>query len=219
VKLVIDSRFRGPHASGNGGYTCGIVAAFVGDSAEVTLRLPPPLDRPLDVQREGGAVRVLDGGAVVAEAEPAQVELDLPEPVSFDAAAHAAAPDLDSPFPECFVCGHARADGLRIFAGPVTGRDVVASPWVPSAGVVGPEFVWAALDCPGAYATGVVGRGVVVLGRLAARIERVPRTGERCVVVGWPLGSDGRKHGAGTVLFGEDGDVLGFARAIWIEPR
>jgi hypothetical protein len=216
---VIDSRFRGPHASGNGGYTCGIVAALVGDSAEVTLRLPPPLDRPLDVERDGEVVRVLDGEAVVAEAAPAQLELDLPEPVSFDDAVRAAAPDLESPFPECFVCGHARPDGLHIFAGPVAGRDVVASPWVPGADVVGSEFVWAALDCPGAYATGALGRGAVVLGRLTAHIRRVPRAGERCVVVGWPLGSNGRKHDAGTVLFGDDGDVLGVARATWIEPR
>jgi hypothetical protein len=219
VRLVIDNRFRGPSASGNGGYTCGIVAALVGGPTQVTLRLPPPLDRPLDVQRDGDVVRVLDGESVVAEAAPAQIELELPEPVSFDDATRAAAPDLESEFPECFVCGHARTDGLRIFAGPVAGRDVVAAPWVPGADAVGPEFVWAALDCPGAYATGVLGRGTVLLGRLAARVGRVPHAGERCVVVGWSLGDDGRKHHAGTALFGEAGDVLGVGRALWIEPR
>jgi hypothetical protein len=195
------------------------VAALVGGPAEVTLRLPPPLERPLEVQRDGDLVRALDGDAVVAEAVPAQLELDLPEPLSFDDALRAAEPDLDSPFPECFVCGHARDDGLRVFAGPVAGRDVVASPWVPTADVAAPEFVWAALDCPGAYATGVPGRGTVVLGRLAARVNRVPRAGERCVVVGWSLGDDGRKHHAGTALFGEAGDVVGVGRALWIEPR
>jgi hypothetical protein len=219
VQVEIDSRFRGPHASGNGGYTCGIVAALVGGPVEVTLRLPPPLDRPLDVERDGDVVRVLDGDAVVAEATPAQVDLDVPEPVSFDDAMRAATPDLDSPFPECFVCGHARPDGLHVFAGPVAGREVVASPWIPAPDVVGPEFVWAALDCPGAYATGVLGRGTVVLGRLAARVDRVPDAGERCVVVGWSLGGEGRKHHAGTALFGEAGDVVGTGRALWIEPR
>jgi hypothetical protein len=219
VQIEIDSRFRGPRSSGNGGYTCGIVAALVGGSAEVTLRLPPPLERPLDVRRDGDLVRVLDGDAVVAEAAPAHVELDAPDPVSFEEATRAATPDLQSPFPECFVCGHERADGLRVFAGPVSGRNVVASPWVPAADAVGPEFVWAALDCPGAYATGVPGRGTVVLGRLAARVYRVPPAGERCVVVGWSLGDDGRKHHAGTALFGEAGDVVGVGRALWIEPR
>ncbi len=171
------------------------------------------------MRRDGDTVRVLAGDAVVAEATPARVDLDLPEPVTFEDATRAAKPDVNSPFPECFVCGHARADGLRIFAGPVAGRDVVAAPWVPTPDVVGPEFVWAALDCPGAYATGALGRGTVVLGRLAARVDRVPRAGEHCVVVGWSLGDDGRKHHAGTALFGEAGDVLGVGRALWIEPR
>ena len=79
--------------------------------------------------------------------------------------------------------------------------------------------MWAALDCPGAYATGVPGRGTVVLGQLTARIDRVPEAGERCVVVGRSLGSDGRKHGAATALFAESGELLALARALWIEPR
>ena len=215
MRLVIDSRFRGPRASGNGGYTCGLIAAFVGNPADVTLRRPPPLERPLRFDGE----RLWDGEALVAEAHPAEVALDVPAPVPFEEAERAASPDLDSHFPECFVCGYERVDGLRIFAGPVAGRDVVAATWVPAADLTAPEFVWAALDCPGAYATGVPGRGTVVLGRLAARVERVPRAGERCVVIGWSLGDDGRKHRAGTALFGEDDDVLGVGRALWIEPR
>jgi len=215
VQLVIASRFRGPRASGNGGYTCGLVAAFVGNPAEVMLRLPPPLERALRFDGE----RLWDGETLVAEARSAQFELDVPAQVAFEEAERAAVPDLDSPFPECFVCGHERTDGLRIFAGPVAGRDVVAAPWVPAADLTAPEFVWAALDCPGAYATGVPGRGTVVLGRLAADVRRVPRAGERCVVIGWSLGADGRKHFAGTALFGEGGDLLGTARATWLEPR
>lgn len=217
MAVTIAQRFRGPDDSGNGGYSCGAFALAHGiDEAEVTLRLPPPLETPLDVA--GG--RVLAGDALVAEVAPARVELEPPAPVSFEAAAAAEAPDLTSPFPQCFVCGHARgADALHIHAGPVPGRDVHAATWTVAADTVGPEFVWAALDCPGAYATGALGRGTVVLARLAARVERVPQPGERCVVVGWHLGSDGRKHGAGTALFGEGGELLGVGRALWIEPR
>jgi hypothetical protein len=222
--IVIDRRFRGPTGSGNGGYTCGVVAAFLDGPAEVTLRRPPPLDRPLVVERDGDAgLRVLDEGLVVAEAKPAAVELEAPEPPTFAEAAAAALPagDLDSPFPECFVCGpHRRAgDGLRIFAGPY-GDGLVAATWVPTRAHVAPEFVWAALDCPGAYAGGfgTGERGTLVLGRLAARVDAVPRAGERCVVVGWPLGEEGRKVYAGTALYGEGGRVLGVARATWIEP-
>jgi hypothetical protein len=215
VDLVIDKRFRGPQGSGNGGYACGLVAAAFDGPAQVTLRVPPPLDRRLRL--EDG--RLWDGETLVAEAAPARVDLEPPAAVSFEEATECARPDLHSPFPECFVCGHTRPDGLRIFAGPVPGRGVVAAPWVPDSSQTEPVFVWAALDCPGAYATGVLGRGTVVLGRLAADVRRGPRPGERCVVVGWPLASDGRKHEAGTVLIGEDGDVLGLARAVWIEPR
>lgn len=217
-ELVIARRFRGPDDSGNGGYTCGVVAGAVGGGeVEVTLRTPPPLETRLAVDAEG---RVLAGDVLVAETRSAAVGLDAPEPVGWDEAVAAQSPDLGSPFPHCFVCGHARepGDGLRVFAGPV--RDgLVAAPWVPDGRTVGAEFVWAALDCPGAYATGVPGRGTVVLGRLAARVERVPQAGERCVAVGWPLGSDGRKHGAGTALFTDAGELLGIGRALWIEPR
>jgi hypothetical protein len=151
-----------------------------------------------------------------------EVELGVsaPDPLSYADAARAARPDLGSPFPECFVCGHARGDdALHLHAGPVEGRPVVAAPWTVAEDAVGAEFVWAALDCPGAYATGVPGRGTVVLGQLTARVDRVPEAGERCVVVGRSLGSDGRKHGALTALFAESGEVLGVARAVWIEPR
>jgi hypothetical protein len=219
MAVVVASRFRGPDSSGNGGYTAGVIAKELGGSdVEVTLRLPPPLDEALRLDAEG---RVWDDHALIAEARPATVGVSAPEPVSWDDAEAAETPDLDSPFPHCFVCGAARApgDGLRIFAGPVAGRDVVAATWTVSRDTVGPEFVWAALDCPGAYATGVPGRGVVVLGRLTARVERVPGAGERCVVVGWPLGSEGRKHAAGTALFTDGGEVLGLAKALWVEPR
>jgi hypothetical protein len=214
-ELVIDPRYRGPDASGNGGYTCGRIAAFVDGPAKVTLRLPPPLGRPLRVD-DG---RVLDGDEVVAEFASADVDLDVPGPPSWEEAVDAQRPDVESPFPHCFVCGFKRAqdDGLHIHAGPW--RDgVVAGVWVPRADTVGEEFVWSALDCPGAYAVMASGRGIVVLGRLAARVERVPEAGEHCVVVGWWLGSERRRHSAGTAVFGKDG-LVGLARAVWIEPR
>jgi hypothetical protein len=218
--LTIDGRFNGPEGSGNGGYTCGLIAGVLGRTAEVTLRRPPPLDRPLDVEREGDRLLVRDGDALVAEAEPTKVELDAPALPSYGEAERASAryPGFEEhAFPTCFVCGPARepGDGLRIFAGPM-GDGRVASPWTPVE--VAPELVWAALDCPGAIAVGYPERGETLLGRFAAEIEELPRIGERCVVVGWPLGEEGRKLYAGTALFGEDGRQLASARATWILP-
>jgi hypothetical protein len=84
---------------------------------------------------------------------------------------------------------------------------------------VSPEVVWASIDCPGAFAAGYPNRGSVVLGRMAARIERLPDEGERCVSVGWSLGLEGRKLFAGTALLGADGGPCAVSRQVWIQPR
>ena len=217
--LTIARRYRGPLHSANGGYAAGRLAAYVGGPAEVTLRLPPPLDRPLLVSSERDRVLLLDGEALVAEASPATVELEPPV-VSVADAAEAAKGHVrfgGEEFSECFSCGVRPDDGLCIHVGPVAGTEVHAAPW--TAREVSPEVVWAAIDCAGAYAVGGPGRGEVLLGRMAAEIRRLPAEGEQCVVVSWPLGEDGRKLHAGTALLGEDGEPLAVARQTWIQPR
>jgi hypothetical protein len=218
MAILIEPRFRGPDDSGNGGYSAGPFAhAFGGGEVEVTLRVPPPLSTPLELGVDGC---VRHGDTVVAEVRRGELGIAPPERVSWTEAVAAQIRDLESPFPQCFVCGHARGDdGLHVHAGPVERRGVHAAPWTVRGDTVGPEFVWAALDCPGAYATGAMGRGTVVLGRLTARVDRVPCPDEQCVVVGWHLGSEGRKHAAGTALFAASGELIGLARALWIEPR
>lgn len=136
--ITIEPRFNGPPESGNGGYTCGRLAAFVDAPAvEVTLRLPPPLGRELVVERDGGgeaarapSARLLDDGALVAEARAVEsVDAEAPPPPAREDASEAEShsgfldPDLH-PFPTCFVCGPLRdpGDGLRIFAGPTEGE-------------------------------------------------------------------------------------------------
>ena len=218
--MTIDGRFNGPHASANGGYTCGRIAALLGGGVEVTLRSPPPLERPLAVERDGDGLRILDGETLVADALPGSAVLDVPDPPSWDEAVRAAAryPGFEEhAFPRCFVCGPDRkhGDGLRIFAGPL-GDGRFAATWQPAE--ARPELVWAALDCPGAIAVGFPDRGETLLGRFAVAIDELPEPGERCVVLAWPLGEDGRKLYAGTALFGEDGRPLARARATWIVP-
>ena len=223
--LVIHSRFNGPAGSGNGGYTCGLVAEHLGGTdVEVTLRRPPPLERELTVTVNGERLDLLDGDELVARARRAVAEIELPRPASAEEAAAGSVRFTgfrEHHFPTCFVCGPLRepGDGLRIFAGPVPGRDdgVVAAPWRPDE--VRRELVWAALDCPGAFAVGWAQRGETVLGRMTARVDGLPRPGEHCVVMAWPRGEDGRKLFAGTALVGEDGRVLGCAEQTWIVPR
>ena len=43
--VIIPSRFNGPPDSGNGGYSCGVLAAFIDGPARVRLHVPPPLDK------------------------------------------------------------------------------------------------------------------------------------------------------------------------------
>ena len=221
MKIVLPGRYRGPLTSANGGYACGRLAAFVdADAVEVTLRLPPPLDRPLRVEQVGGHASLLDDEAVVAEARPAPVEVTPPDAVSVADAGKARERHLREwtpEFRECYVCG-VRDDGLEIRVGLVAGREPLHA--APTALLEsGPEFVWAAVDCPGAYAVGAEGRGDIVLGRMTARVDRVPDVGEECVVASWPLGEDGRKLYAGTALFAADGELLALARQTWIVPR
>jgi len=227
-EIVIDERFHGPSDSGNGGYVCGRVAAYVDGLAEVTLRLPPPLGRPLAVRRAGATLSVLDGESIVAEATSGSVDLTPPPPVGVDAATEAAKGYLGwsaHPFPTCFVCGPEHADGLRIAPGVVDGLSVVAAPWTPDAelgdgaGVVRDEFVWSALDCPGAWAFDVGPGRPMVLGRLAARLDTPLRAGEPYVVVGWPIATDGRKRYSGTAVYDDTGAVCAVAKATWIAIR
>ncbi len=227
--IIIEKRFCGPPDSGNGGYTCGMVARVISGPAEVRLRRPVPLDRPLMVERiEQDSIQLRDGDEIVAEARPIKLDLSVPEPPSYreaEAAARHYAGFEAHTFPTCFVCGPERAagDGLHIFPGAIPERDLVAAPWVPGAalvdqtGNVRSEIIWAALDCPGAFAAMDPERPAVVLGTLAASIERPLQPGERCVVIGWKLGAEGRKLYSGTAVFSESNQLCARARATWIE--
>jgi hypothetical protein len=238
--MTIAQRFCGPPNSGNGGYVCGMLGRHIPGGAEVTLRAPPPLEKKLEaLPTENGAWELRDGAATVATAKPATIEVARLETATFAEAATAEKNPVmkahEHLLPMCFVCGPGRAegDGLRIGAGPLARRSqhgtfVMAATWTPAPnlaggdGLVTPEFLWAALDCPTGYATTYdeATRGSdltpVLLGRLSVRIEARPRPGERCVVTAWQTARDGRKRLADAAAFGEAGQLLAVARATWI---
>jgi hypothetical protein len=227
--IVIARRFQGPPDSANGGYVAGLLAQRIQGDAEVRLHAPPALDRELRVEMHGRDARLVEGDTLVAVARPVvSLETDVPPSPSFDEAEHAArgyAGFEFHPLPDCFVCGPGReaGDGLRIFATAITAREIVAAPWTPHGSLAGtdgyvrPEFLWAALDCPGVFVFDFDRSTFVLLGTLAVRIAEKVRPGERCVVTGWALGSDGRKHYAGTAIFSERGELKACAKATWIE--
>jgi hypothetical protein len=229
--ITIAARFNGPLTSGNGGYCCGMVAAFIEGPAEVSLRAPVPLETRLAVERDGAGVRVLDGETLVADGAPAPgLDVEVPEPVALEHAREASRAyegPLEGTFSRCFVCGRTREDSFGVFAGRVEGRDVMATPWTPPAwaagadGHVRPEFVWAALDCPASFAAYMRDEGnlIAFLVRLGVRIE-APVVAEReHVLIAWPLGGEGRKRESGSAILSADGRVLAAARALLVEPR
>lgn len=226
--VVVDRRFRGPPDSGNGGYVAGLLAAPLGRSgATVTLTRPPPLGVPLRRERAGDVVRLLDGEVVIGTATRSDVVVAVPPPPTMADAEAAAARFTGLRhhiFPDCFVCGPERpaGDGLRIFAGAA--GEQVASSWRPDGnladerGLVRPEFLWAALDCPGYFAAEAAA-GLAVLGRMEAAIHVDVAPATRLVVTGWALGSEGRKHRVGTALHDEAGRLVAAATAIWVTLR
>jgi hypothetical protein len=230
--VIIDQRFHGPPDSGNGGYSCALIAKLIDGPAAVRLRVPPPLDTPLEVREQNGVIELYHEDELVASGRPTVVELDVPEPPDFEGAQAASARyrGFESHFyPGCFVCGPERGhgDGLRIFAGPVkegAGPDnMVTAAWIPddslmdSSGFIATEFIWAALDCPGAYAFPEPESGALLLGELAVSINGTVSPGEKCVLIGWEVSHEGRKHFTGTALFGETGSCRAVGYATWFE--
>ncbi|MFW2389615.1 MAG: hypothetical protein ACN4G0_14840 [Polyangiales bacterium] len=229
---LVGSRFCGPPKSGNGGYSVGLLGKHLGPEVEITLKRPIPLDDTMHVVVEGaGAATLVHGSIEIASARTAELDLDIPEAVSFDSAAEARSkfPGYSAhPFPNCFVCGTHRCsgDGMCLFTGTI-GDGVVASSWVPSAefttnaGPVSAELVGAALDCPGAWA--LIDRyaieGPFVLGRMTYRLSKPIYAGEQYVVQGWAQGREGRKSFCGTAVYDTNGQVCAAAGATWIELR
>lgn len=228
--LIIASRFCGPERSANGGYFAGCVAARAGRTVTVRLLQPPPLDTPFETpQLADGTLAVMSGPDRIGEARPATLILDPPALPGYFEAVEASRGYLGFAhhrFPRCFVCGtqRPRGDGMRIFAGPIAERALVAAPWVPDGsldrgdGKVRPEFMSAALDCPGFYAVSPDDR-MMLLGEITVHVSRLVHVGEPCTVIGWALESSGRRHAAGTAVLDEDGEVCGLARGVWIEPK
>lgn len=241
-EICISDRFCGPPNSGNGGYTCGLVARHFAQHlapntpCEVMLRAPPPLNTALSFHcdadnRKAEQAELRYGDTVIATAQRKHYDINVPPAPSLAQAAKAEKNCRglrNHTFPCCFVCGPDRApgDGLRIFAGQENGNDtknktgLVASRWTPDAslgyttGELDAEFIWAALDCPGYFAVREQAQ-YALLGSLCATILQPIQVDEALVVIGWPIHSDGRKHRAGTAIYrGEM--LLASAVATWV---
>ena len=227
--VVIERRFRGPPESGQGGYSCGLVAERIDeDCATVTLRRPPPLERALRI--EDGAL--MDGDRLIAEGHADTLELDVPDPVDLDAARRASENPFWGehihPFPGCFGCGFERdqSEAVAIWMGGAHDHSgLMAGVWTPSTDFAGADgavtklITWSALDCPTATGANLPLDGVSVLGRLTGRLVEPIAPGVAHTVIAWPISDDGRKHLGGCAIHAPDGTLCAYAAGLWIELR
>ena len=226
--ILIDRRFCGPPESGHGGYVAGYLAENIAGPARVRLLKPPPLEASMEVVKTEEGVDLIFQGDVYARAWPSDFKADAPAPPSLEEArvmsknyggfhGHA--------FPTCFGCGPDRQEGngMRIFAGASTDSKLVAAPWKPDRslsdedGRVFPRFIWAALDCAGAWSFMTSTGTPALLGEFSVRIDGPVYIASEYIVVGWEINRDGRKHLTGTAIYTVEGELLAVSRATWFD--
>ena len=242
-EVTINRRYRGPITSGNGGYSCGLMANALrkelsgplpdvsGTAVIAKLTAPPPLDTPLTLDVVDDRATLRHNGENIGHAARSTLTLEIPACPSPETAIDAATRyvGLDNhALSECFVCGPDRTppDGLCLFTGPVneTTTAPVATLWIPHTefasedGHIRTEILWAALDCPSYFGLRVDGL-IALLGTMTAQIHAAPLAQEPCIVMGWKISNEGRKYTGGSALFRTDGTLLGCAECLWIERR
>jgi hypothetical protein len=225
--VTVKGRFCGSPKLASGGYIAGLLGRLMEGPARVNLEQPVPVEHALGIERlSDGAIVLTEGGAALAHASPAPLQLEPPPPVTYAEAEWASERYLgftEHSTPGCFVCGPARewGDGLAIYPGPIPGRRLVAAPWAPDPtlfdkhGTVRPEFVWAALDCPTGFALlEAFGRRKVSLSQLTAHLIRPLPVGARWIVMGWPFAAEGHTLLGASAIFSESGELHALASAV-----
>ncbi|MBW5482233.1 hypothetical protein GPJ59_10140 [Streptomyces bambusae] len=220
-----------------GGYVAGVLAGWAAAKhVRVDFRRPVPTGLPvrLAATPDGGCALTADEMllATAVPVDSAGVAAGVPAAPSWaeaEAAAEAYRADPPDGQTDCFGCGLDRtaSTGLRQHCGPVPGRALVATAWTPGpelasrGGLLPPELVWGALDCPGNAAGRLLdGRPAgAVTAALSALLVRPVRAGERLVSYAWMLSSAERKYGVGTAVATADGELCATAEALWVLPR
>ncbi|MGW7367546.1 hypothetical protein ACWGI8_30035 [Streptomyces sp. NPDC054841] len=232
--IVVPELYVGYPGVAFGGYVAGVLAErSEAKTVRVDFRGPVPVEVPVRIAATaGGGAELGEGEWPLATARPAELLLDAPAAPSLDEAAAAAEAFRAAPpvgMVDCFGCGLDRTPdrGLRQHCTPVPGRDLVASAWIPSPalasedGLLPPELVWGALDCPGNWAGRMLGtqRPGAVTAALTGALLRPVRAGEPYISYAWLQSESGRKHSMGVALATAEGELCALAEALWLDPR
>lgn len=238
--VTIAQQFCGPPDSGNGGYSGGLLGRYFDEPFTIRLSAPVPLDTSLNIAEDDESAKTIylrQDEQVIASASIANsIESEVP-PCPNLAETEAAEKHykgfIKHPFPTCFVCGPDRQldDAMCLYTGPLqqtheSSTPIVASRWTvdPSycdeSGTLKKEFLCAALDCPSSF--GILEHPEnlrlvpMVLGTLTVEVSGTLSAGEQAIVIGWPIGSSGRKATGGTAIFNAAGECIAKAKALWI---
>lgn len=217
--IEVPGRYQGPPDTANGGYVAGLLGTPFGRSATVRLEAAVPLDTPLRLEVGDDETSLWQDDRRLAVGHPDDGPPAPIDPVPAEVAERTVGPTAERhAFPGCFVCGPSAVDGLHICAGPVPRGEGIATTWtvdLASAGLDPDRLAWAALDCPSGMAA--MRDGVAaVLGTMSARLARPLVDGERLVVVGRHLSTEGRKRLAATALYDADGAAVAWSSTVWI---
>ena len=232
--ITVPDNYCGPSNVGNGGYMSALLARYIEGTAQINLRAPAPLDKPLTVEVfPENRARLRDGETLIAEGMAGEVNLTPPPAPDWEAA-HAASlrspMRTNHPYANCFGCGPERGptEGLHIFSDQDNGQLTNIGTWEPHAGLaptgqpVPDEMIWIALDCgngslPAIPAWERWGKNtLVVTGMISASIEGRVIVGERYTTRSWLVETDGRKTHMGTAVYDAQGGPVARARSLWM---
>ena len=234
-EITISKHFEGPTDLVLGGHISGLMSAHLeSNSIEVTMKKPTLIEKPLTMDTTTpNRVFLYDGDTLLNEARPADIEVDIPNHITFDQAKNASRREETNAFPNCFGCGSGRSHdkGLHLRSGPVEGHRLVAIDWVPPADVVGakegeqvPEtMLLTAMECPIAKAMELDDirkpNETAVLGRMTTKIFSLPLVGDRYYFMGWPIERVGRRIEIAGALNSENDDIIAFTRLTFVVLR
>ncbi|MEU6992035.1 hypothetical protein ABZ953_15420 [Streptomyces sp. NPDC046465] len=240
--FTIAAAYQGYPGIALGGYVAGLLVGRTDAGAvRVDFRAATRVETPLRFDElADGVVRLSDtAGTELVTATPVRAPSTTdapapPTPAEARTAAEAfraaglAGLDAGGASIDCFGCGHRPPDqGVHQQCMGVPGRGLVATAWTPhpafadARGSLRPEALWAALDCPTAWAgihLGTLRRGAVTAS-LTATSPRPVTAGEEHITYAWPISTVGRKHTMGVAVATSAGELCTVGEALWIDPR